>query len=194
MKTLGITGGIGSGKTTVCGIFAGLGFPVFITDLEARKLLSVVRVRKKIVKVFGESIMIGEKISSLKLANVVFSDKEKLKKLNKIIHPEVWKMFDQWAKQHKNRPYVIMESALLFESGLFKKLDYIITVTAPVNIRIQRVKSRNGMKAIEIRRRMKNQFGDAKKIRGSDFVINNNGKKPLLSEVRKVYVKLAKIK
>lgn len=194
MKTVGITGGIGSGKTTVCEIFQGFGIPVFTTDLEARKLLFVPKIRKKIFRTFGEAVMLGDKISSLKLANVVFKDSEKLKKLNAIIHPETLKMFARWAKQYKTKSYVIMESALLFESGIGKKLDYIITVTAPEKVRIKRVKARNGMNVSEIRRRMGNQLGDAIKVRGSDFVIVNDGKRELKPQVMRIYTKLAKIK
>jgi len=194
MKTSGLTGNIGSGKTTVCDIFASFGIPVFTTDIEARKLLKVPRIMKKIRKTFGENVMNGEKISSLKLAEVVFNDKEKLAKLNAIIHPETLKMFERWTKKQKGRPLVIMESALLFESGLYKKLDYIITVTAPEKVRIKRVKLRNGISTAEIKKRMENQLGETKKIRRADFVIVNDGKRQLKPQVIKAYVKLAKLK
>lgn len=194
MKTIGVTGNIGSGKTTVCKIFEDFGIPVFTADLEAKKLLFVPRIIKKIYKTFGDAVMENGKVVNQKLANVVFSDEKELAKLNTIIHPEIWKLFDKWSKQHKKRHHVIMESALLFESGFYKKLDYIITVTAPVEVRIKRVKFRDKMSTAEVRKRINNQLSDLVKRKGSNFVIVNDGKKPLMPQVTKVYIKLSTTK
>ena len=137
-KIIGLTGGIGSGKTTIANYFQSFGIPVYIADDEARKIMQTSEIIEAIKKAFGNSIFENELLSREKLAEIVFNTPEKLKELNKIVHPAVKRHFDQWLLQHAAAPYVIYEAAILFESGGYKNCDLIITITAPVEARIQR--------------------------------------------------------
>src|SRR5258707_163179 len=142
--TVGITGGIGSGKSIVCAIFRQFGVPVYEADVEAKKLYDVPEVVMEVKRVFGEKYFSSEGIlDKNKFANAVFSDDKALKKINQIIHPFVKKQFKEWKKKHVGQPYVIKEAAILFESESNKGCDRIITVTAPVETRIQRVTERD---------------------------------------------------
>ncbi len=192
MKIVGITGGIGSGKTTVCKIFSQLSVPIFYADEEAKKILfEDKRIGEKVLKILGKEILSDGKLDKQKIADVVFADNKKLSKLNSIVHPVVQKIFLAWCKINKSQKYVLKEAAILFESGSYKDCDFVITVTAPENIRVKRVMARDKVSDKEIRQRMKNQWSDKEKTKRSDFIINNDGKLLLIPQVLNIHKKIS---
>ncbi|UOK42075.1 MULTISPECIES: dephospho-CoA kinase [Flavobacterium] len=180
-KIIGLTGGIGSGKSTVAGYFEEHGVPVYIADDEAKKLMNTPEMLKKIQSVFEENISEGNRLNKKKIADIVFSAPEQLKKLNSIVHPEVRKHFLNWVKAHKDHTFVIKEAAILFESGSYKDCDKIILVTAPKELRIQRVMNRDMVTEEQVLERMAHQWPDEKKIPMSDYIVKNTD----LTEVKK---------
>ena len=186
-KIVGLTGGIGSGKTTIANQFKSLGVPIYIADDEAKKLMNSDIVLKKIKKTFGEELVDDNILNREKLAQIVFSNPEKLKQLNQIVHPEVKKHFLKWLNKHKNHPYVIKEAAILFESGSYKDCDFIITVTAPLEIRIQRILKRDNTTREDILNRIKNQWNDEDKVSKSDFVIQNEDVNEALKKTYEIH-------
>lgn len=172
-KIIGLTGGIGSGKSSIAQHIESLGVPVYIADIEAKKILETDAVIAKVVALFGEYILDKEKIDKKKIAALVFQDPEKLRKYNNIIHPEVFLHFQNWVKQYENFPLVVKEAAILFESGSYKNCDKIILVTAPKETRIKRVMKRDGVSREAVEQRMAHQWDDEKKKALSDFVIEN---------------------
>jgi len=172
-KIIGLTGGIGSGKTTVANEFSSLGIPVYIADLEARKLMQTDSVLSQIRAEFGNTVFDNGVLVREKLSEIVFNDSEKLEKLNGIVHPAVKKHFDEWLLKHKNNPFVIYETAILFESGSYKRCDFVINVEAPLEVRIQRVIERDNTTREKVLERIKNQWNDEEKSSKSDFIINN---------------------
>lgn len=172
-KIIGLTGGIGSGKSSIAQHIESLGVPVYIADIEAKKILETDAVIAKVVALFGEDILDKEKIDKKKIATLVFQDPEKLRKYNNIIHPEVFLHFQNWVKQYENLPLVVKEAAILFESGSYKDCDKIILVTAPKETRIKRVMKRDGVSREAVEQRMAHQWDDEKKKALSDFVIEN---------------------
>nr|MBS0038526.1 dephospho-CoA kinase [Saprospiraceae bacterium] len=192
---IGVTGGIGSGKTTVCKIFENLGTPVYYADDRAKAILMGDKeVRKELRDSFGEEVFDSEHNPDKKaLASVVFSDKEKLQKLNSIIHPRVAEDWEKWFKSHKGRtPYVLKEAALLFESGSAEHLDEIICVIAPEDLRIARVMERDGVTEGEVLNRMKNQMPQDLKASLSQFLIINDQNTSLVKQVVSLHRKLIK--
>lgn len=172
-KIIGLTGGIGSGKSTIANYFKELGVPVYIADTEARKLMEDPEIMRKVQSVFDENIIENNSLNRKKIAELVFSAPEKLKKLNSIIHPEVKKHFLSWVKTHEQYRFVIKEAAILFESGSYKDCDKIIVVTAPETIRIERVMHRDKVTKEEVLDRIQHQWPEEKKVKMSDFVIQN---------------------
>lgn len=191
MLRVGITGGIGSGKTTVATIFQRLGIPVFFSDIEAAQILSKDNLtQQKIINEFGKEIISDGEIDRKKLAEIVFSSPAKLASLNSIIHPAVRAHFSDWEKKQENVPYLIQEAAILIETGNYKSLDFIILISAPESLRIKRVMQRNHISKAEVKDRMKNQWSDAKKRKFSDFIIVNDEKIMLLPQVLKIHDQL----
>lgn len=188
MMKIGLTGGIGSGKSTVAQIFLEMGVPVFISDTEARTIQDTdPEVKAAIAELFGKEIYTADgKLDRAKTAAAVFADKEKLAKLNAIVHPAVAKAFDRFCEMHKDAPYVIKEAAILFELGLEKQLDKMITVIAPDELRIKRVLLRDKTDEESIRKRFSNQMPQEEKAKRSDFVIVNNEKELLIPQVVKI--------
>lgn len=172
-KIIGLTGGIGSGKSTIARLFQAEGIPVYIADEEAKKILDLPETIKKVSQTFGDSIIFDGKIDRKKLSEIVFKNPDKLKILNDLIHPLVKKHFDDWVDKHKEFPYVVKEAAILFESGSYKYCDIIITVVAPEEVRIQRVISRDNTAKSDVVARIKNQWSDEQRIGKSNFVIKN---------------------
>lgn len=173
MKIIGLTGGIGSGKTTVAKMFEELGVPIYNSDLEAKKLMhSSKTIRKKLVDLFGETAYQEGKLNRTYIAQSVFNDPELLKRLNKIVHPVVRKHFVKWSET-QNAPYVIQETALLFENDAQGLYDKVILVTAPTEVRIKRLLERDNATREEILARMNNQLEDSKKLPLADYVIEN---------------------
>ena len=192
-KIIGLTGGIGSGKTTIANEFLSLGIPVYIADDEARKLMQSTEVVNAVRTVFSNSVFENNKLNREKLAEIVFSDPEKLEQLNTIVHPAVKRHFDEWILNHKDVPFVIYEAAILFESGGYKNCDFIISVTAPLETRIKRVIDRDKTTREQVLKRINMQWDDEKRISKSDFVIKNTNIEETKSEIVKI-LKILKIK
>ncbi|KUJ60959.1 dephospho-CoA kinase [Flavobacteriaceae bacterium CRH] len=188
-KVIGLTGGIGSGKTTIANYFNELGVPVYIADDGAKKVMQSESIIKEIKTAFGEVIFENDILNRAKLAEIVFNNKEKLARLNAIVHPAVKNDFEEWLLQYKNYEYIIYEAAILFESGRYKECDLIITVTAPVEVRIERVLKRDNTTREQVLSRMQMQWNDENRISRSNFVINNEN----LENARKEIVKILKI-
>ncbi|CEN33516.1 dephospho-CoA kinase [Capnocytophaga cynodegmi] len=192
MMVVGLTGGIGSGKTTIAKMFEKLGISVYISDQEAQKLIeSDENIKNRIKSSFGELAYINGKYNRKYIAEIVFKDKDKLSIINEIVHPEVAKHFSEW-KTKQNSPYVIKESAILFESGAYQSCDYIITVIAPEQERIRRVVERDGVSEKSVRERIKNQWTDEKRISLSNEVINNINIEISSLKVQEIHSKLIK--
>ena len=191
-KIIGLTGGIGSGKTTVANHFIEAGIPVYIADDGARKIMQSPEILREIEKIFGSVIFKNEVLNRQKLAEIVFSNSDKLKQLNAIIHPAVKKHFGNWILNYKNSPFVIYETAILFESGSYKDCDKIITVTAPLETRIERVIQRDKTSRENVLKRIKMQWTDDQRLGKSDFVIENINPEITKSEVGKI-LKILKI-
>lgn len=173
-KIIGLTGGIGSGKTTVANYFQSKGIPVYISDVEAKKVMAFPEIISQIVAIFGTDIL-GENdtLNRDKLASIVFNNPDKLKQLNSIVHPAVKKHFEQWVGNNKNFPYLVKEAAILFESGSYKDCDAIITVCAPMETRINRVLERDASTREKVLQRINNQISDDERIAKSQYVITN---------------------
>jgi len=186
IKVIGLTGGIGSGKTTIANYFNEMGVPVYIADDGARNVMKSDDIIEKIKTSFGEALFENNILNRAKLAEIVFNDKDKLAELNAIVHPAVKKDFEVWLLQHKSYQYVIYEAAILFESGRYKECDLIITVTAPEEVRIERVLKRDNTTREQVLSRMKMQWNDENRISRSNFVINNDNLKNAKEEVVKI--------
>jgi len=190
MLKIGLTGGIGSGKSTVALIFETINIPVYYADNEAKKILNENSfVRKQITKAFG-NIYDKNSINRKKLAHIVFNNEKKLDELNSIVHPVVIEHFKNWCVEKKDFDYIIKEAAILFESGTYKHFDKIISVFAPIDIRIQRVCSRDNVKKKEVLNRINKQFDDKRKIELSDYVINNYNEHMIIPQVLSIHEKL----
>lgn len=190
---LGVTGGIGSGKTTVCRIFNVLGIPVFSADTEAKKIMdSDEPVMKQINAITGRDMYSAGSLDRIEMAKLIFNDRELLEKINKIIHPEVMKRFQEWEKL-QDTAYVILEAAILFESGASKILDRVITVTAPVEERINRVVQRNKLTREQVIERVNNQSDDLYKTSLSDYVISNSENDMIIPAVLRIHKEMIKL-
>lgn len=189
MIKVGITGGIGSGKTIVCKVFALLGIPIYYSDEEAKWLLdNEDEVRENIIKSFGKDVLNETgNIDRKKLSALVFADKNKLKKLNAIVHPAVARHFEEWVTKHKEQKYILKEAAILFESGANKQVDTVITVTAPSSLKIKRAMQRDNITVEQVEERMKNQWSDEEKIKLSEFVIYNDEEQLVIPQVIKIH-------
>jgi dephospho-CoA kinase len=186
MLKVGITGGIGSGKTTICRIFETLGIPVFYADTVAKEIMVNDAILIQGVKdVFGkESYLPGDILNNKHIAGIVFNDAGELAKLNALVHPAVFRAFDSWVIQLPEKvPYVLKEAALLFESGSYKMCDKNILVTSPLELKLDRVMRRDGVTADQVKARMDKQFTDEKKIQMADYLINNNETDSLINQV-----------
>ena len=173
MKIIGLTGGIGSGKTTVAGFFSELGVPVYIADVEAKKLTQNSKViRKKLIALLGPETYNDDGLNRKFVAHTIFNDKELLLQVNKIIHPKVARHFKRWVEKQK-AAYCIKEAAILFENGGYKQCDATILVTAPVAQRVERVLQRDDTTIAAIEDRISNQWSDDEKLDLADFHIEN---------------------
>lgn len=193
-KRIGITGGIGSGKTTACQIFAALGIPVYYADDRAKWLMqNDPKLVAALKAAFGEKTYTSQGIlDRAYLAELVFNNQEQLNILNSIVHPAVREDGIQWDEQHQDTPYTLREAALLYESGIYQLLDQIITVTAPEALRIQRVMERDGLGAEQVKARIDKQWPEEKKVALADFVIHNDGQHSLIRQVYKIHQQLSK--
>lgn len=194
MKVVGITGGIGSGKSVVSMVFRQLGIPVYDSDAEAKLLYDKFpelrdAVRKQIAE---EAFDSNGKLDRKKLAEIVFQFPEKLEILNQLVHPLVKMDFQNWVQKHPEAAYVVKEAAILFESGAYSDCDKVITVVAPRELRIQRVRERDRKTKSEIEAIMDRQSNDEEKIKRSDFVIQNDEKELILPQVLAIHESLSK--
>jgi len=187
MIKVGITGGIGSGKSTICQFFRSIGIPVFEADTEAKKLVNNSdSIRYQLKALFGSDIYLPDRtIDRKKLASLIFNSPPLLQKVNNIIHPEVRKYFFQWCEKQQT-PYIIHEAAIMFESGFYEMMDYTVLVTAPEEIRIQRVMAREETDADSVRARMEKQWKDEKKAELANFVIRNDGTELVVPQLVKL--------
>ena len=186
-KVIGLTGGIGTGKTTVSKMFEALGVPVYNSDSEAKKIMVLPEVIVLLKNNFGNSFFENDVLNRKKLADLVFKNPEKLNELNAIVHPFVKKNFMIWVKKNENKKFVIKESAILFESKTNINCDKIITVIAPLYLRMQRIVERDNLIFHEIVKRINNQLSDEKKVENSDFVIENTDLEMTKNQVLKIY-------
>lgn len=186
---VGLTGGIGSGKTTVAKLFSKFNdVAIYIADIEAKKLMNSSEIiKKKLIKQFGESSFVNQKLNRNYISEIVFNDKEKLSILNAIVHPEVKKHFQDFIKKNIDKTYIIYENAILFESGSNLLCDYIITVYANVNTKIERVILRDSSTKEVVESRMKNQWNDSKKIVQSNYIICNENLDETKTQVNKIH-------
>ncbi len=183
---IGLTGGIGSGKTTLVNYMQSLGIPVFIADEEAKKAMQSPHVLDNVKANFGNAIFENGHLNRQQLASIVFSNPEKLKELNNIIHPEVKRQFAIWLDQHKTVPFVVYEAAILFESGSYQNCDYIITVTAALEDRITRVMQRDNCSREQVLQRINVQWTDEERALKSNYVIDNTSTQSAKHEIDKI--------
>ena len=193
MLKIGLTGGIGSGKSTVAKVFEVLGIPVYYADDAAKRLMNEDEaLKQQLIQRFGAETYVDGKLNRQHIAALVFNNKEQLELLNSFVHPATIADAQQWfAKQ--TAPYVIKEAALLFESGTAEGLDKIIGVQAPETIRLKRVMDRDGVAAEEVKRRMNNQIEETIKMRLCDFIINNNEQQAVLPQVLQLHEQLLEL-
>jgi dephospho-CoA kinase len=185
MKSIGITGGIGSGKSTVCRLFEVLGAPVYYADERARMLMNTdPELKRRIAERFGDSIYDNQgQLQRLELGRKVFADPQALAALNALVHPAVFSDALHWMEQHRGCAYVLREAALLFESGAYRQVDEVVMVWAPESLRLQRVIQRDGLSESEVRDRMSRQWPDEEKKRLAQHLINNDGLHALIPQV-----------
>jgi dephospho-CoA kinase len=194
---IGITGGIGSGKTTVCKMFEELGIPVYYADERAKYLMQHEHfLIDEIKKNFGEEVYDNGQLNRQLLASKIFHDKEKVKLLNSLVHPAVFRDTDRWVaeQQATQTPYALKEAALLVESGSHKYLDKLIVVTAPQNLRLKRVVERDNLSSTDVMARIQNQLPEEEKVKLADFVIiNDSDKEHLRQQVLKIHQQLVEL-
>jgi dephospho-CoA kinase len=184
---IGVTGGIGSGKTSVCRVFNVLGIPVFSSDAVAREIMdSDHTIIDKVKSIVGKDVYSSGVLDRVELAGLIFNNANLLHEINKIVHPVVFDHFNQWVKT-VSAPYSIMEAAILIESGATKLVDRIITVVAPVEERIERVVSRNKLTREQVLDRIKNQVGDEEKILLSDYIIYNSEHEMIIPRILNIH-------
>lgn len=187
-KIIGLTGGIGSGKSTIAHFFSELGVPVYIADTEAKKIMEQPKIITEVQTIFKENVILANgKLDRKKIASIVFNNPKKLEELNNIIHPKVNQDFKKWLKKHEDYPYILKEVAIIFETQSEKKFDKIILVTAPEKLRIERVIQRDNTSKKEVVKRIKNQLPDSVKIEKSDFIIDNTNIEFSRKEVKKLH-------
>ena len=186
---IGLTGGIGSGKTTVAKFFSEFNnVAVYIADLEAKKLMnSSVIIKEKLIREFGEASFVNQKLNRKYISDIVFNDKEKLSVLNAIVHPEVKKHFQKFVKENADKAYVIYENAILLESKSNLFCDFIITVYAGIDTKIERVILRDTSTKEDVKSRMRNQWDDSKKIMQSNYIIYNENLDETKNQVSKIH-------
>ena len=189
MFTVGLTGGIGSGKTTVCRVFSVLGIPVFNSDEQAKLLLQDdPEVKAAVLQLFGSSVYPAGVLDKKALAQLVFNDPKALAGLNAIVHPAVRRAFKEWAESQQ-APYVINEAAILVETGAYPSFDRLVTVEAPEDVRLARVMARDGSPEEQVRQRMSNQATEAQRREVAHAVIENDGYSMVLPQVLALHEK-----
>lgn len=190
MIKVGLTGGIGSGKTTVATIFKTLGIPIYEADKEARRLMETNNeIISALIQKYGQEIYINNKLNKTLLSEIIFKNSDQLKHVNQIVHPVVRDDFMRWSEEQK-APYVIEEAAILFESGSDSVMDFVITVTAPESTRIERVKERDNLDKKQIIARINNQLPEETKVSWADFVIYNDNEQLIIPQIIEIDKKI----
>ena len=194
MIKIGITGGMGAGKSLVCKVFKVFGIPVFDADTVAKKIISNDgSIKDKLISHFGPGVYFNDgTLNKAQLAAVIFNDNKQLKYINSLVHPLVFKAFDKWAEQFKNTDYVLHETAILFESGADVHVDKTIVVTAPIDLRIKRILKRDGISRSEIESRLENQWEQSRIVELADMEIVNDGKKLLIPQIWDLHNRIIK--
>lgn len=183
MIIIGITGGIGSGKTAVAELFQVFRIPVYIADVEAKRLMhSSAKIRSELVSLLGEEVYLDGVLQREFVAKKIFSNQELLQEVNRIVHPVVRADFKEWASTLQTKA-IAVESAILFESGLVNVVDKVVSVTAALDERIARVMIRDGATEDQVRKRIQSQIDDSERIAQSDFVISNNEEEPIIPQL-----------
>ena len=191
MKRIGITGGIGAGKSLVAEIIKAMGYPVYNSDERAKELTdSNPKIKEGLIHLFGEEIYQNDTLNKFALAQAIFSDESLRKKVNALIHPIVREDFNLWALA-QNNSLVFNESAILFETGSFKNFDAIILVYAPKELRIKRIMKRDNCSENDVLKRMNTQFSDEEKYQLTEFRVLNDEQTPLLVQVEKIILNLS---
>jgi len=184
---LGVTGGIGSGKTTVCRVFTVLGIPVFLADDAAKELMNDnLILREKINSVAGKDLYTKGYLDRKELAQLIFSNNQLLEKVNSLVHPMVFESFEKWVTEF-DTPYLIMEAAILYESQAYKLMDRVVSITAPIEERISRVMGRSELTRSQVLERVKSQMDDEERNERSYYVINNSDSELIIPEILKVH-------
>ena len=192
MKLIGITGGIGSGKSTIAKVFMSLSYPVYNSDTKAKELInSNEKLINSIKLSFGDDLYNSQGLDRKKMASIVFNNPEKLELLNSIIHPAVGKDFEKWIDL-QNTSFILKEAAILFETGIYKSLHKTILVSAPQETRIERVIKRDNTNQEEVLSRMNNQWSEEKKTELADYVIDNSGNKLVIPQVLEIIKQILK--
>jgi dephospho-CoA kinase len=193
-KVIGLTGGIGSGKSTVANYIASKGIPVYIADEEAKIIMEREDVKQKIQNLFTQAILNSDNtLNRKKIAKLVFNNPIKLNELNAIVHPEVQRHFKNWLKKHENYAFIIKEVAILFETVGNKQCDKVILITAPLELRVERAMKRDNLTKKEILVRINNQLPDSKKKELSDFIVENIDLKNTFLKIDEILKILAKL-
>ena len=192
MIKLGLTGGIGSGKSTVAKVFQELGIAVYYADIEAKKFLFHDEIKKDLQAAFGASVINREgEVDKAVLASIVFTDEKQLAKLNALIHPLLENDFVTWSEEKSNEKYIVKEAAILFEAGFDKSVDKILTISAPIEERIERVMKRDQVNRQQVLDRISKQWTDEQREAKSDFVINNADDQMILETILEIHNKLS---
>ena len=192
MLKIGLTGGLGSGKSVVSSIFRQLGIPVFDADTEAKKLLLRQDIKNRLRELLGDSIFTGSEIDKKKMADLIFSNDTALAQVNGLIHPALGKEFDIWAQGNSASPYVVKEAAILLESKQYFNIDRIVTVFSPLELRIQRAMQRDNTSREKIMARISRQMSDEEKCKLADHIIKNDEESMLLPQVLELDKKFRK--
>jgi dephospho-CoA kinase len=188
MIKVGLTGGIGSGKTYAASFFEQLGVPVYNSDTRAKALMdNNEEIRDKLTQAFGQSVYNSSGLDRSKLAQIVFNNKHNLEVVNNIVHPMVAADFNLWLHQHTQHTYIIKEAAILIESGAYKEVDKIVVIYAPLKLRIRRVMQRDGMTEEQVKKRISKQMPQDEKLKYADFMIENNGIQLVEQQVEKIH-------
>ena len=191
MKRIGITGGIGAGKSLVAEIIKAMGYPVYNSDERAKELTeSNPKIKEGLIHLFGEEIYQNGTLNKFALAQAIFSDESQREKVNAFIHPIVREDFNLWALA-QNNSLIFNESAILFETGSYKNFDAIILVFAPIELRIQRIMKRDNCSENEVLKRMNSQFSDEEKYQLTEFRVLNDEQTPLLVQVEKIILNVS---
>lgn len=190
---IGITGGIGSGKSVVSWLLEMMGVPVYISDVEAKRLMHTDEVvRRELIALVGEDVYQGGQLNRPLLASYMFGHPQRMEKINRIVHPQVKADFRRWVAEHSHVDWVAMESAILIEAGFREEVDFLVTVYAPLEVRVERAVKRDSSTRELVLKRIQSQMSDEEKKQKADFVIVNDNETSLIPQVLELISFLSK--